>query len=86
MATAKSQASTVILHRCGHEATRLVKCYNPFKKTYETILDVEYLENMAAPAMLVERAKEKIAKAQPKTVAYWSQEQCPKCWKANPFG
>ncbi len=83
MATIKSQASTVVHHRCGHEATRLVKKYNPFKKKYETILDLDYLEGMRAPQVLIDRARESLEKALPKTVAYWSQLDCPKCYKAN---
>ncbi len=34
--TTKSQASTVVLHRCGHEATRLVKKFNPFRGNFAT--------------------------------------------------
>jgi len=79
----KSQASTVVLHRCGHEAIRLVKKYNPFKKKYETILDLDYLEKMRAPQCMITGARESLEKALPKTVEYWSQQDCPKCYKAN---
>lgn len=83
MTTRKSQASTVALHRCGHEASRLVKKFNPFKKKYETILDLDYLEGMRAPQVLIDRSRKALEQALPKTVAYWSRQDCPKCYKAN---
>ena len=83
MTTFKSQASASIRHRCGHEATRQIKQYNPFKKKYQTILDLAYLERMRAPAVMIEKTREALEKATPKTLAYWQEQDCPKCWKSS---
>lgn len=78
-----TQVSIVVRHSCGHDAIRMVKTFNPTKRMYQTILDPEYLEGMAAPKAMQDKAKALMEQEVPRCREYWSKQDCPDCYKKN---
>ena len=79
-------ASTIVTHRCGHNAARKIKSFNPNKKRYDTILNPDYLRAQDAPRVMQERAANLYQDNKQRCEDYWSGQDCPSCWRKNPFG
>ena len=76
-------AGVVVLHKCGHRATRRVMSFNPDKKRYQTILNPEYLRHIAAPRAMQEKADRLVSQNLERCVQYWEDQDCPRCYRAS---